>query len=75
MLLSESEICKLLRSPGIDSEKSILPDCDLIPGLLKGLQIRAQDTQLPMGICDEKLRLNASKLSKTMTRVRANKRA
>ncbi len=48
-------ICKLLRSIEIDSEKSILPDWDLIPGVLKGLQIRAQD-------CDETLRLNASKL-------------
>jgi hypothetical protein len=37
-------ICKSLRSQGIDSEESI-PDWELIPGLLKHLQIRAQYVQ------------------------------
>jgi hypothetical protein len=37
-----AQMCKLLQSPGIDSK-------ELIPGLLKRLQIRAQTTLFLLG--------------------------
>jgi hypothetical protein len=41
-LYSRARICKRLRSPGIDSKEAMPPaGRESIPGLLKGLQIRA----------------------------------
>jgi hypothetical protein len=41
-MVSRAGICKRLWSPGLDSEESIPPGWELIPGLFEGLQLRAQ---------------------------------